>query len=189
VRAIANSRIPIISGIGHETDVTLADFAADLRAPTPTAAAEQAVPEKESLQEELAGLSARLGHGLQLAAAAERSRLSELNSRLERVSPSWQMRSDLQRLDELGLRLGQGMQNAMQRRWTEIRHIDRQLSGISPYAVLQRGFAIVTDLHGEIVTRVGQVDRDDVVDIRVSDGSFLSRVITDENKDGEVQHG
>ena len=189
VRAIANSRVPIISGIGHETDVTLADFAADLRAPTPTAAAEQAVPDREVLMDELAGLTSRLGHGLQLAAAWERGRLAELKARMERVSPSWRLRSDLQRLDELSLRLGQGLQTAMQRRSAEIRHLEKQLSGISPYAVLQRGYAIVTDIQGGIISQAGQVERDQVIDVRVSDGNFLTRVITGENQDGEVHHG
>lgn len=189
VRAIANSRVPVISGIGHETDVTLADFAADLRAPTPTAAAEQAVPDREKLKDDLAGLASRLDFGLQLATVWENTRLMALNARLERVSPVTRLRSDLQRLDELSLRLGQGMQTQMQRRSAEVRNLEKQLSGISPYAVLQRGYAIVTNLEGSIISQTGQVENDQVIDVRVSDGSFLTRVITGEDQEEKVHHG
>ncbi len=183
VRAIAASTVPVITGIGHETDFTLSDFAADLRAPTPTAAAEIAVPNTSDLAEGIRSLSGRLDFSLQQAASALRVQLRDLSSRLEILSPAWRLRSDRQKLDELAGRLDQAAQHRLQLMQSDVRSANRHLSSLNPYAVIQRGYAIVTDQAGAIVRSVNQVVIDDVLDIRVADGIILSRVLshTDEH--------
>jgi len=179
VRAIADSPLPIITGIGHETDFTLADFAADVRAATPTAAAELAVPDRAELREQLSAI------GLQLAAAwrhrynEERSALQDLSRRLALASPAWEVRNDRQRLDELQGRLIRTVLHEMKILRGNTLNLSRRLAALSPEAVLQRGYAIVRTTEGKLVYSVQQVHRDDLLDIRVSDGIILSKVEAD----------
>ncbi len=112
VRAVADSQIPVVTGIGHETDFTLSDFAADLRAPTPTAAAELCTPDQTELREQLSTLRSRLAYIMQSAASGAQIDLQELRHHLENLSPLWMVRGDRQRLDETILRL----ENAVQER-------------------------------------------------------------------------
>jgi len=187
VRAIADSPLPIITGIGHETDFTLADFAADVRAATPTAAAELAVPDRAELREQLSAI------GLQLAAAwrhrynEERSALQDLSRRLALASPAWEVRNDRQRLDELQGRLIRTVLHEMKILRGNTLNLSRRLAALSPEAVLQRGYAIVRTTEGKLVYSVQQVHRDDLLDIRVSDGIILSKVEAD--SDSQVNGG
>jgi exodeoxyribonuclease VII large subunit len=178
VRAIADSAIPVITGIGHEIDFTLADFAADLRAPTPTAAAELAVPDGAELREQLQGLSNRMVYALQQATGFEHRQLQELGRRLELLSPAWQVRNDVQRLDELEDRLGKTCQHRMAILSGELRGLSKRLESVNPKAVLRRGYAIVMTEAGKALRSVRQVQRDDLLDIRVADGLILSKVVT-----------
>ena len=179
VRAVAGSRAPVITGIGHETDFTLSDFAADYRAPTPTGAAEIAVPNVTDLREQVNGLSTRLEYALHRVVSLERGSLLELRSRMEKLSPAWQLRSDRQRMDELAGRMESASGHNLQLKRSELLNLDKRLSSLNPYAVLQRGYAIVTDAQGSVVRSVNQVRREDVLDIRVSDGEISSRVLSD----------
>ena len=187
VRAIADSSVPIITGIGHETDFTLADFAADVRAATPTAAAELAVPDRAELREQISAI------GLQLAAAwrqrynEERSALQDLSRRLALASPAWEVRNDRQRLDELQGRLIRTVLHELKIRRGNTLNLSRRLAALSPEAVLQRGYAIVRTTEGKLVYSVQQVHRDDLLDIRVSDGIILSKVEAD--SDSQVNGG
>ncbi len=179
VRAIADSQVPVVTGIGHETDFTLSDFAADMRAPTPTAAAELAVPDVLDLQEQLNSYSNRMNAAIQRVINLERGFMLEQKARLERLSPAWQLRSDRQRLDELSLRMETAMRHTLQFRQAEVQGMQKRLSSLNPYAVLQRGYAMVSTPQGEIVRSVDQVKREDVLDIRVADGVIISRVLSD----------
>ncbi|MEN6529658.1 MAG: exodeoxyribonuclease VII large subunit [Anaerolineaceae bacterium] len=187
VRAIADSSVPIITGIGHETDFTLADFAADVRAATPTAAAELAVPDRSELREQISAI------GLQLAAAwrqrynEERSALQDLSRRLALASPAWEVRNDRQRLDELQGRLIRTVLHELKILRGNTLNLSRRLATLSPEAVLQRGYAIVRTTEGKLVYSVQQVHRDDLLDIRVSDGIILSKVEAD--SDSQVNGG
>lgn len=178
VRSIANSTVPVISGIGHETDFTLSDFAADVRAPTPTAAAEMAVPNAADLIEQVASLAGRLSFALQQTAGYLRGVLNEKAGRLQVLSPSWRVNGDQQKLDELSGRLANAVGYRTQLLQSNLHNSSRQLSSLNPYAVIQRGYAIVTNPAGEIVRRIAQVKTDDVVDIQVADGLILSRVLS-----------
>lgn len=178
VRAIADSVVPVITGIGHETDFTLSDFAADMRAPTPTAAAEIAVPNAADLLEQVGNLAGRLAYSLQQTTGELRGMLNERSSRLEILSPAWRVRSDRQKLDELTGRQDQAVVHRIQLMRSDVRSASRHLASLNPYAVIQRGYAIVTGAAGEIVRSVDQVQTDEVLDIQVSDGMILSRVLS-----------
>jgi len=179
VRAIADSTIPVITGIGHEIDFTLSDFAADLRAPTPTAAAELAVPDASELREQLAGLCTRMEFTLQQTTGQAHRRLQEISRRMDLLSPSWQVRNDRQRLDELEERLRKTHLNRAGDLVSELRSLSKRLESVNPKAVLRRGYAIVMTTDGEVVRSVRQVKREDLLDIRVADGLILSKVVTD----------
>lgn len=142
-RAIAASKIPVISAVGHERDFTICDFAADLRVPTPSAAAELVIARKEELLEAVANARRRLSSALEL-------RLSQLRRRFERAAqsrvfrePEHAVRIYQQRLDELALRLPRALAYRMEKAKERIQRVDQQLRALNPKAVLGRGYAIL----------------------------------------------
>jgi len=183
VRAVAASRIPVISGVGHEVDFTLTDFAADLRAPTPTAAAELATPDKADLRERLFGLAQRLGNAAGMSVQDARDALTLLKARLERVSPQRSINDQRQRVDDLSVRAVLAMTNGMKFRRSLNLSLTQRLNALNPTAVLGRGYAIVRDRAGGIVHSVGQVVAQEKIRIQVADGTFSARV--DDEKAGD----
>lgn len=177
VRAVADSSIPVVTGIGHEVDFTLADFAADLRAPTPTAAAELCTPDKDELRDGLEALTSRLGYALQAVTADARADLMDLSHRLDNVSPQWLVRNDRQRLDELINRVELAFQNLLKFRRSQVSGTQGKLNSLNPFAVLQRGYAIVSDSAGRVVSSVEQVTKNQLLEVKVSDGTIQSQVI------------
>ncbi len=175
VRAIAASQVPVIAGIGHETDFTLSDFAADARAPTPTGAAVMATPDVADLRLEFQQAAGRLAAAFQGRIVDERSLLESLDHRLGRVSPLWAIQNDRQHLDGLALRLDRSLAHDLKLRQARLRGIEERLSSLNPLAVLQRGFAVVRTPEGEIVRRVVQVRAGQHLIIRLSDGEVESR--------------
>ncbi|KAA3645420.1 MAG: exodeoxyribonuclease VII large subunit [Chloroflexi bacterium] len=176
VRAIRNSAAPVISGVGHETDFTIADFVADLRAPTPTAAAEIATPD---LQEIIAGL---FSHKVGLEQVMV-ERLSDfradfdlLQGRLERRSPESRIRSDRQRVDELVRRLESSMAHRTELQRARLTGLEQQLLALNPQAVLARGFAVVSKSDGKLVRSQDDVAAGDKLRVQVSDGEFGAEV-------------
>ena len=175
VRAIATSAIPIITGVGHETDFTLADFAADLRAPTPTAAAVLATPDVRDLYDNLLSHTLRLNRTFRSLLEGEADRQQTMRSRLERVSPLWRMQSDRQRLDEMEARAGRALQHVLALRSTRLQGLTERLQALNPAAVLRRGYAIVTFSDGTLVRSVGQVAPAQQLHIRLADGEIKAR--------------
>ncbi len=175
VRAIAASQVPVIAGIGHETDFTLSDFAADARAPTPTGAAVMATPDVADLRLEFQQAAGRLAAAFQGRIVDERSLLESLDHRLGRVSPLWAIQNDRQQLDGLALHLDRSLAHGLKLRQARLRGIEERLSSLNPLAVLQRGFAVVRTPEGEIVRRVVQVRAGQHLIIRLSDGEVESR--------------
>jgi len=171
-RAIAASPVPIIAGIGHETDFTIADFVADLRAPTPTAAAELATPNQADLRIELSDFNNRLNHLLQIYQSEVRWALKELQNQLDKNSPLTRINSDLQRLDELDRRLGASTSHILQLARVHLTGLLQHMAALNPTAVLERGFAIVTNLARQTISRVAQVSRGEALSVQVSDGDF-----------------
>ncbi len=180
VRAIAASTIPIITGVGHETDFTLSDFAADLRAPTPTAAAVEATPDVRDLYEMLQGSVYRLQYNYQSILETYTDRLQGVYNRLERVSPIYQIHSDQQRLDELEQRSTRALRHILNLHRTQSQSLSQRLGALNPQAVLKRGYAIITQDDGSLVRSVGQVQPGDTIHIQLSDGKIDARTVETE---------
>ena len=175
-RAIAASAAPVISGVGHETDFTIADFTADLRAPTPTAAAELATPNRADLIPLLADLRGRLGRALTVELDARRSELAGAKNSLSLHSPRNTIRNDRQRLDDLTRRAGAAASHALALQRARLDGWDRRLLALNPLAVLQRGYAVVTRPDGGLVVSASQVTPGDAIRVRLGDGGFPARV-------------
>jgi exodeoxyribonuclease VII large subunit len=171
-RTIASSPVPIITGVGHETDFTIADFVSDLRAPTPTAAAELASPNQIDLRLAISELNDQLVLLLDALLREERWTLLDLQNQLERNSPLSRIQSDIQRMDELEHRLGAAIQYKLLLTRTHLAGLIQQVSALSPAAVLERGYAIVTNQAGQAISAVGQVSGGEALKVEVSDGVF-----------------
>ncbi len=176
-RAIAASALPVVSGVGHETDFTLADFAADLRAPTPTGAAAAAVPDRLELAGQVRSLRGRLALVATQQVAGRRQRLAHSQRLLARLSPSAQIASRRQQVDDLSLAVQRQMRHRLALRRAELAGLQARLASLDPRAVLQRGYAIVQQQPGgQVVTSTQAVAPGDALRIVVADGEFSSVV-------------
>ncbi len=175
-RAIAASAAPVITGVGHETDFTIADFTADLRAPTPTAAAELATPDRSDLLPLLADRGQRLERALLVELDTFRTSLAGLKNSLSLHSPRNTIRNDRQRVDELSRRLSTAIFHSISLQHAHLAGMERRLAALNPGAVLDRGYAVVTRLDGELVTSAAQVTAGDAVRVQLRDGGFSARV-------------
>ncbi|MDR3576503.1 MAG: exodeoxyribonuclease VII large subunit [Anaerolineaceae bacterium] len=176
IRAIVNSEAPVISGVGHETDFTLADFAADVRAPTPTGAAVLATPDIADLKVDFLQLLNQLNDSFISLISTDRAQLSEAQGRLRRSSPLWLVQNDRQRLDELSERAARALRHSLQLKQTQRQGLHDRLQALNPMAVLQRGFAIVKLKDGVVVQSLRQVQAGQQLDIHLADGQFGARV-------------
>jgi exodeoxyribonuclease VII large subunit len=221
-RAIAACSVPVVSAVGHETDVTITDFAADLRAPTPSAAAELVVPVLGELLERLAAVDHRLTQrlryrlaiasrtlerqvaqralaGLQRAIGRRQQAVDELEyrvrengrtavarsaavwrpleARLRRHEPRATLSAIHQRLDAIALAGVQTTRFRMAARRARVEALTRQLSQLSPLAILERGYAIATTEKGEILKDPAQAGEGSVLDLRLARGQLKTRVV------------
>ena len=178
VRAVAASDVPVISGVGHETDFTLCDFAADLRAPTPTAAAELATPLTViDLYAYLQGMGTRLATATLGLLTAQRNGLAASASRLRFSSPLRRIQTDRQRLDDFARRGMSALKHRVALDKSRLQGFERRLEALNPLAVLGRGYAVVTRrVDGKLVSQVSQAKSDDALRVRVSDGEFGATV-------------
>ncbi|MCW5864394.1 MAG: exodeoxyribonuclease VII large subunit [Anaerolineae bacterium] len=175
-RAIFAARHPIISGIGHETDFTIADFVADLRAPTPSAAAELAVPDLSGVGPALAEMRATLTAAIGGALAARREALRARAQWLTLLSPQRLLDSDRQRVDMLAGRLAGSVARGLERRRGRLAVAGSSLMAFNPQATLARGFAIVRGPDGELIRSVVQARPGAPLRVQVSDGVFGATV-------------
>lgn len=176
-RAVAASEAPVISGVGHETDFTLTDFAADHRAPTPTAAAELATPDKLELLGTISEAPDRQTLIIREILTTLRWDANQVKTQLDRLSPGHTVDIYRQRLDEIDQRLIRSVQNHLSRTRLSITHTQRALESLNPMAVLKRGYAIVTrEKDGQLIKDAGKIETDESIHIRVSQGSLDARV-------------
>jgi exodeoxyribonuclease VII large subunit len=187
-RAVAASRAPVITGVGHETDFTIADFASDLRAPTPTAAAELATPDRMDLLAHLSSVEGNLTRSMQVVLNNQRWEWSRLEGRLRQQSPLSRVRTDRQRLDELARRMSVTVDHSQRLQRARLMGLELRLAALNPAAVLARGFAVVSTLDGSLIRTAGQVSRGDPLTVRVRDGSF-GVTVTGEFQPAEPQSG
>lgn len=181
VRAVAMSAVPVICGVGHETDFTLCDFAADLRAPTPTAAAELATQITIiDLRGSLQNYRTRLISAMLNYLAEQKTSLSSLASELRYVSPGRRIQSERQRMDELTRRAHSSLLHHLRLESSHVGGMQRRLEALDPNAVLRRGYAVVTRTDdGSVVSRLAQAGEE--MKVRVSDGEFEVRKIDPHN--------
>jgi len=176
-RAIAGSALPVIVGVGHEIDFTIADFVADLRAPTPTAAAAAAVPDQAEMRARVAAGAFSLAEVLGTRLERSREELGRLEQRLARATPAARLAREWQRIDDLLARANLAWKGRLAY-WRA--HVDGQagrLRGLDPQAVLNRGYALVSRRDtASVVARRDQVQAGDLLDVRVSDGVFGAMV-------------
>jgi len=172
VRAVAASDAPVISGVGHETDFTLCDFAADLRAPTPTAAAELATSITIiDLQAVLQNYNSRLASSMVDLIVEQKNALLSLFAQLRYSSPVRRIQSETQRVDDLARRMHSSILHRVQLQSTQVKGMQRRLDALSPLAVLARGYAVVTrENDGKVVSHIADVS--DMMKVKVSDGEF-----------------
>jgi len=171
-RTLAESPVPVISGVGHETDFTITDFVADLRAPTPTAAAELAVPDQSDLRLGLGESWNRLARSVQNRISDQRWKMENFSTQIDRLSPSNQISNGRQRLDELDGRMGRGMGAVMKTSRDVCLAYQARLSALNPEAILKRGYAILTAEDGSTVYQVSQASSGEKLQVHVSDGEF-----------------
>lgn len=196
VRAVAASPVPVVVGVGHETDFSLADFAADLRAPTPTAAAELCAPDRRQRELELERLQGLLSQGVQGELDERAQRLDRLAAHLGRPSgrlaqaaeqlTRWQGRlhkgmalavqRQRWRLDEQQARLPPALRRDLDARAQRLQRAEDSLALLDPRLVLQRGYAYLTDAQGQAVTRVAQALPGSEVQATLADGVLPLRV-------------
>lgn len=176
VRTVANSPTPVICGVGHETDFTLCDFAADLRAPTPTGAAVLATPEIETLWGDLRALAGQLVLSYSSLLEAQRRVLEDAAWRLERASPMHSIQEGRQHLDMLGLALMRNASHALQLRSAHLTGQTARLQALNPLAVLRRGYAVITTADGSLLRSIAQAQTGQHIRARLADGSFGAEV-------------
>jgi exodeoxyribonuclease VII large subunit len=174
-RAIYASKVPVISAVGHEVDFTIADFVADHRAPTPTAAAEMVIACREELDQEIQGLAQRFLRCVQGRLASDRDAVAGLMKRLS--DPTRRLRENQQRLDELSLSLSRRFQDHFGRFRRRLSHGAERLNGLSPLAVLDRGYSLTHQMpDGKIVKDSATLSVGDRLRITFARGKALCRV-------------
>jgi len=162
-----------MSGVGHESDFTIADLASDRRAPTHSDAAEMAVPDQAELRASIATRRDRMARLAEDRLTRARQALAAQAQQLERASPQNRINSARQRVDELLSRAQTRLQHELALRQERLAGLRARLESLSPMATLDRGYALVRHQEtGRLVSRVGQVHAGDELEVRVSDGEF-----------------
>ncbi|MGE4353505.1 MAG: exodeoxyribonuclease VII large subunit [Oscillospiraceae bacterium] len=175
-RAIFESEIPVISAVGHEPDVTISDFVADLRAATPSNGAELAVPDQAEMREALIGFETRAVYAVSKKMRELRHRLDELASRRVMQNPASYIDNKRVELDYAQSRLISAYERAIAARKHEFVRLATTLDTLSPLKVFSRGFALASGTDGKIVRSIDQVTPGDKLKLRLDDGAILSTV-------------
>jgi exodeoxyribonuclease VII large subunit len=168
-RAIYASRTPVVSAIGHETDYTIADQVADVRAPTPSAAAELVVPDQDVLRRRLAELADQSRRGIAYFLEGNRDKLTDLVRRMELGLPN--LETWRRRVDDLGRVVHSGTNGRLRLTRSQVDGLEQRVRALDPMATLSRGFSVVENLSsGQLVTNTSQVSAGDSLAITVADG-------------------
>ena len=177
VRAVAGSRLPVVTGVGHEIDFTLVDFAADLRAPTPSAAAEILTPDGAALRSEIRVWTGQLSEIIQAKLGEHRQTIHTQTRWLDRLSPLTQLQNARQRIDDQMSRAATQLEHDLARRRDRLAAQARALDAASPLALLQRGYAIVTRADdGRRVSSARDAAEGTAVRIALRDGRLTATV-------------
>ena len=175
-RAIFACKTPVISAVGHETDTTIADYVSDLRAPTPSAAAELAVYDVMHLEQTLAGIHGELVQTMLSKIETARMVLSGKELKLRQVHPGYQLKQKQMRLAELSEKLSAKMQEKLTTKRQQTALLAQRLNGLSPMGRLEAGYAFVTDANGKMIKKTEQVTVGDCLRVDVTDGTIQTVV-------------
>lgn len=175
-RAIFECKTPIISAVGHETDVTIADFVSDLRAPTPSAAAELAVPDIGAILYELKTREQRLKRLMEHKISSYRNELKQLSLRLSYVNPLYQVQQKRQQLIDMEQMLRRHMDHKIRVKRHRLEVYIEKLEGLSPLKKLNKGYALVVNKDNKVVNRLDKVSTGEEIRISVTDGDVLAKV-------------
>ncbi|HAL43833.1 MAG TPA: exodeoxyribonuclease VII large subunit [Methylophilaceae bacterium] len=179
-RAIVASKIPTITGVGHETDTTIADFVSDLRAPTPTGAAEIVTGHTVELIKTIQVYKNQLNKMMANVIRELMQKIDYLEKRL--ISPKQQLQRQKEQIHQYLLRINQSMKNAMMQYRLNIDKLKLNLDHLSPHAVLSRGYSIVTNVEGQIVNNVAQLKLNDKIHIQLNHGQADANISDLKNK-------
>ncbi len=171
-RAIFRAKTPIISGTGHETDTTIADYVADLRAPTPSAACELAIPDIRGIFEQFHSYEEALKSPILRKVERYRHQLERMEWKLEQNSPSHRLQEQKMRLADLELQLEESMKRKIERTKNRLALYTERLNGLSPTAKLARGYGYVTDQEEKTVTSVTDVQKGEEIKVTLLDGTI-----------------
>lgn len=174
VRAIAASTLPLICGVGHETDTTLADLAADVRAPTPTAAAELIAPDRTRLLSLLGMQQARLRQRVTRQLDEASMRLDGYSARLR--SPMALLERQQDRLNQCRTRMTHWVERTLDRHKRGLSEFGLRLQALDPNQPLQRGYALITDAHGHLIDSIHKAPMQSAVALRLADGRLQARI-------------
>lgn len=176
-RSIYNSKIPIVSAVGHETDFTISDFVADLRSPTPSAAAEMTIPDKSSLINNISLLKSKLIRAIKRNLELKMERIDSVSGRLKYQGPENKINQYYQYIDEFSARLNSRIKHQVELYEERVKKDSQRLDSLSPRAVIERGYSICRKIPGkEIIKRLEQIEVGTRIEVIISDGKILSKV-------------
>jgi len=178
VRAVAECSIPIISGVGHETDFTLVDFAADLRAPTPTGAAVLAVPDIEEMKLTIQEMKESYLQIFTDTLQNKKAELRESSLRMQHLSPERLIEQEVLKIDDVERRLHLITRSRFDLLRANLDMISGRFQTLDPQAVLRRGYALVFDQEGNLINSVEKTDKNEKIGVRLKDGSLTAEVIS-----------
>ena len=176
-RAVFGSRIPVISAVGHETDWTICDFVADLRAPTPSAAAELVVSSRLELESKIAGLGERIGRAMAGQWEMLEEKLEALRSSHAFRQPRYLLEQFTGRVDEWGRRMESCLTGFMTSRSQSFQGVTGRLSALSPLAILERGYSVSFNEKNEIIKNSQQIAPGETIRTRLHQGAIVSKVL------------
>lgn len=176
-RAIRRSNVPIISAVGHETDSTICDLASDLRAPTPSAAAELAVPDENEIRERISRDRSRLDELVRRKIKDHRDRLAQLSSDRRLTSPFAYLDDKRMELSSLSDKLEKSGEDIISAKREKLSHISSMLSAVSPLNIIARGYCAVFDENGELINSIDKLSVGEKFHIRASDGEIGGEVV------------
>jgi len=183
-RAVYEAKTPIISAVGHETDYTICDFCADLRAPTPSAAAELVMPNKDEVFQRLMKMRSNLQNAASQMLRFKKHQLDLLSQHRALMLPQVRIQNEAQRLDQINEKMNMGLERVFSARREVLASDMAKLEALNPMGVLLRGYSYVTDENSKTVDSVKCVNIDETITIHVADGSLGAKVISKNEKEG-----
>lgn len=174
--AIYNSKIPIISAVGHEVDFTIADFVADKRAATPTAAAEIATPSKDNLRDYINQAKSRIDHNIKIIINNKKNEILYLDRHLDNLNPTVKLQNVKKQLSFLNDRLNLLITNYLNDKRLKYNLLNEKLKALSPLTIMDKGYSIPY-LNGKVIRSVADVKEDDKISLNLNDGKINCKVI------------